>query len=58
MDKMWLSFLKDGDGDTLKEAAAHFIKCVPGTKTNSTSLLILLGTWVVSFMVANILVMI
>lgn len=32
MDKMWPSFLKDGD--ILREAAALFIKCVPGTKTN------------------------
>lgn len=29
MDKMWPSFLKDGD--TLRDAAAHFIKSVPGT---------------------------
>lgn len=29
MDKMWPSFLKDAD--TLKEAAALFIKSVPGT---------------------------
>lgn len=33
MDKMWPSFLKDGD--TLREAAALFIKRVPETKTNS-----------------------
>lgn len=57
MDKMWLSFLKDGDGDILREAAALFIKCVPGTKTNSTCLLILLGWWE-SFITANILMMI
>lgn len=36
MDKMWPSFLKDGD--TLREAAGLFIKSVPGTKTNSRTL--------------------
>ena len=33
MDKMWPSFLKDGD--TLNEAADLFIKSVSGTKTNN-----------------------
>lgn len=36
MDKMWPSFLKDGD--TLSEAAALFIKSFSGTKTNNRSL--------------------
>lgn len=44
MDKMWLSFLKDGDEDILREAAALFIKCVSWDK-NKQCLLILLGWW-------------
>ncbi len=36
MDKKRLSFLKDGD--TLREAAALFIRSVSGTKTNNRSL--------------------
>lgn len=42
MDKMWPSFLKDGD--TLREAAALFIKSVPETKTNSR-LLVCQSCW-------------
>lgn len=55
MDKMWPSFLKDGDGDTQREAVVLFIKSVPGEKQTTCHLFVNpAGMEGVSFMTANI----